>query len=84
MTYEEFENKYCHFCGTQRCMGIYDEVCREGCAHYKRECLGEKENRMKCATCHVCNGSGVYSKYEQCPRCCGFGTIIIYGDNEYD
>lgn len=41
MTFEEFGKKYCSGCGTQRCHGIYDEVCREGCWHYRKEFLGE-------------------------------------------
>lgn len=41
MTFEEFNEKYCMPCGTQRCGGIYDEVWREGCPRYREEILGE-------------------------------------------
>ena len=82
MTYLEFGDKYCLPCGIQRCYGVHDEVCREGCAHYRREFLHETEKKMKFVTCHVCKGTGVYSQYEQCPTCCGFGTVIVYEENE--
>ena len=82
MTYEEFMNKYCVLCGTQRCTGIYDKICREGCTDYRREFLNEKEKQAKFVTCHVCKGTGVYSSYDQCPTCCGFGTVIIYEEEE--
>ena len=84
MTYEEFINKYCLLCGTQRCHGVYDEICREGCTDYRREFLKEKEKQVKFVTCHVCKGTGLYSMYEQCPICCGFGTVIIYEEQEND
>ena len=35
MTLEEFQEKYCALCGTQRCLGVYDEEFREGCQHYR-------------------------------------------------
>lgn len=35
MTLEEFQEKYCSLCGTQRCLGVYDEELREGCQHYR-------------------------------------------------
>ena len=82
MTYAEFMNTYCLLCGTQRCTGPYDEVCREGCKHYRREILKEKEQQPKFVTCHVCKGTGVYSMYEQCPTCRGFGTVIVYEEEE--
>lgn len=44
MTHEEFTEKYCNNCGTQRCAGINDEDFREGCLDYRREFYGEKEN----------------------------------------
>ena len=31
MTLEEWGNKHCPVCGTQRCMGIGDTVCRGSC-----------------------------------------------------
>lgn len=31
MTLEEFDKKHCSICGTQRCMGIYDLMCRGAC-----------------------------------------------------
>ena len=37
MTLDEFQEKYCVLCGTQRCGGVYDEEFREGCEHYKEE-----------------------------------------------
>ena len=46
MTYEEFSNKYCKYCGTQRCMGVYDIVCRSDCAYYKQEFLSENEEAI--------------------------------------
>jgi len=33
---EALQEKYCRFCGTQRCHGMFDEVCREGCEHYQK------------------------------------------------
>ena len=33
---EALQKKYCQFCGTQRCHGMFDEVCREGCEHYQK------------------------------------------------
>ena len=41
MTLDEFQEKYCQMCGTQRCGGVYDEVFRDGCSHYQREILGQ-------------------------------------------
>lgn len=85
MTYEEFANKYCHLCGTQRCHGIYDEVCREGCVHYRREFLKEPEKQINFVTCQNCNGSGVApNSTAPCKTCCGFGTVIVYEENEHD
>ena len=42
MTEKEFEEKYCHLCGTQRCGGVFDEEMREGCAHYQKIMLGKQ------------------------------------------
>ena len=33
---EALQEEYCRFCGTQRCHGMFDEVCREGCEHYQK------------------------------------------------
>ena len=41
MTLEEFQEKYCALCGTQRCLGVYDEELREGCQHYREVFLKE-------------------------------------------
>ena len=37
MTYEEFVEKECHLCGSQRCYGV------DYCGKYKTEVLGEKD-----------------------------------------
>lgn len=39
ITLDEFREKYCLRCGTQRCGGVTDEPFRDGCAHYQREIL---------------------------------------------
>ena len=36
LTKEEFVNKYCNYCGSQRCEG-FDSIWLEGCRHWKRE-----------------------------------------------
>ena len=41
ITPQHFYEKYCKQCGTQRCMGVDDEIMREGCAHYRTEMLNE-------------------------------------------
>lgn len=33
----KFSEEYCRNCGTQRCMGVFDEEWREGCTEYKRK-----------------------------------------------
>ena len=38
---QQFYDKHCKMCGTQRCMGIDDETMREGCVHYREEILHE-------------------------------------------
>ena len=35
MTKEEFNEKYCTVCGSQKCMGIFDEDWSEGCHTWK-------------------------------------------------
>lgn len=47
MTPEEFEEKYCSMCGTQRCGGITDEEFRDGCPHYSKEYLAIKDKAEK-------------------------------------
>jgi hypothetical protein len=48
MTEEELENFYnqnCRTCGTQRCLGCYDEEWRDGCTllkEYNKTCLMHK------------------------------------------
>ena len=78
MTYIEFMNKYCLLCGNRCCTDIYDKINREGCDHYQRE-FG-----YKFVTCKVCNGSGVDPNHNQCRTCYGFGTVIIYEEQEDD
>lgn len=34
---KNFYKENCEPCGTQRCLGVYDEVWREGCKLYKKE-----------------------------------------------
>lgn len=48
MSEDDFNNKYCAACGTQRCSGINDHIFREGCQFY------QKEYKYP-----VCNGKGV-------------------------
>ena len=38
MTFEEFMEKYCYLCGTQRCIPT-DEFWREGCPYFQKEKL---------------------------------------------
>lgn len=45
MTLEEFQEKYCALCGTQRCLGVYDEELREGCQHYQEIFLKNSQLR---------------------------------------
>ena len=37
MSEDDFYNKYCAACGTQRCSGINDHIFREGCQFYHKE-----------------------------------------------
>lgn len=39
VTLNEFSEKYCLRCGSQRCCGVTDEPFRDGCAYYQREIL---------------------------------------------
>ena len=41
MTLDEFREKCCRLCGTQRCTG--DGECLNSCPHYHREVLGEAD-----------------------------------------
>lgn len=34
---EKFHDEHCRKCGSQRCLGVYDEDWREGCKLYKEE-----------------------------------------------
>lgn len=40
---EEFDKKHCQHCGTQRCLGVYDELWREGCTIWQ-ELQKERRN----------------------------------------
>ena len=82
MTYEEFMNEYCLLCGTQRCASVYDEFYREGCKHYRREFMGEQEQKMEFEKCKICKGSGVDPNGGQCKTCYGFGTVAINKEKE--
>lgn len=33
----QFSEEHCRNCGTQRCLGVFDEEWREGCTEYKRK-----------------------------------------------
>ena len=81
MIKEEFINTYCRVCGSQLCSGPYDEL-TEGCEHYQREFV--RKYNKEFITCKVCNGSGADPNGNQCKTCCGFGTVIIYEEQEND
>lgn len=65
MTLEEFQEKYCALCGTQRCFGVYDEEFREGCQHYREVFLhGARMDAEK-----LQDNSHLIKYHLSCPEC---------------
>ena len=45
----------------------------------------QKVHQVNFVTCQNCNGSGVTpNSTAPCKNCCGFGTVIVYEENEHD
>ena len=57
MTNEEFYNKYCALCGSQRCIGDEEEL--QTCGYYRKEVLHLEPPRNPCLDCctdiYYCN-----------------------------
>lgn len=54
MTLDEFQQKYCALCGSQRCTGVYDEDLRDGCQHYREVFMSDKQSNKKPLTFKEC------------------------------